>query len=84
MGVKLTNRDYDKGFLEGSQAQNEADHKHIIKPLKKQIKQLERKLKKCVCPHCGFGFEQALPKPKVKRFPTYEDDRNSALESEVK
>ena len=27
-------------------------------------------------------FEQAL-ESKVKRFPTYEDDRNSALESEV-
>jgi len=24
----------------------------------KKIKQLKRKLKNCVCPHCGFGFEQ--------------------------
>ena len=31
-----------------------------IVELKAENKKLKRRLKKCICPHCGFGFEQAL------------------------
>ena len=31
-----------------------------IKQQQAEIKSLKKRLKNCVCPHCGFGFEQAL------------------------
>lgn len=43
------------GFVaEYAQGQN----KEMIK-LRAENKRLKKKLKNCVCPNCGFGFEQA-------------------------
>ena len=31
-----------------------------FKKFQAENKRLKTKLKNCICPHCGFGFEQAL------------------------
>jgi hypothetical protein len=45
-------------------ATNFSDHWYEgeIAKLQAENKRLKRQLKNCVCPHCGFGFEQALKK----------------------
>ena len=73
LGSKMSlegNTEYDRGFLEGSKAQNEAVHKYIIKPLEAKIKRLKEaineygghkascKIYKCSM-ECTCGFEQA-------------------------
>ncbi len=42
------NAEYDRGWIEGSDAQNEADHEHIIKPLEEEINQLKAERQKAM------------------------------------
>ncbi len=43
----------------GRDGTRKSEYREKVAQLEKQIRQLKRKLKNCVCPHCGFGFEQA-------------------------
>lgn len=51
---------YDKGFLEGSDAQEQANRKHIIEPLEAENKQLRKKRSKLLkfIENIGFGHLQ--------------------------
>lgn len=76
--------EYDKGFLEGAEAQEVANRKHIIEPLQAELAEKQELIDQLCsqepCPKCGYGVTGACYGCEIKQLQAEVSRLKEALE----